>query len=477
MRAVYAGTVDDAAGPRAVVLKRHHLDRRLRRWLGRLGAGRGPREGRVLAALEAAGVSAPRPLAWWAGAGEDVLVTAHVEGLRPLAPPDAWDAALLGALATLVARVHALGLTHRDWHAGNLALGPGGPCLVDLGGARLGPPRGAGARVAELARLDHGLLGGARRTQRWRALAAYATAAFGADPGAARALARRWAGPVARAAAAHARAYRRGRDRRAGRTGPHFEPLAPAAGVCGARHRDGTDAGWAPWLAALAGGAPPGAEPLAPGGRVLGAAGPGGRALALKRYPPAGPARAPRARRAFGLAHALENRRLPVARAHAWIAVRGGASWLVSERLPHPDLARWLAGPGAHAAPARRALLARVGRTLRALHDAALTHRDLKATNLVVAAGPAPSVWFVDLEGLARRRRPPGWRRRARDLARLDRSLCASRTDRLRVLRAYLAAGPRPPVPVGRLVAWIARRRAALRRRHEARYGPDAGPR
>ena len=98
---------------------------------------------------------------------------------------------------------------------------------------------------------------------------------------------------------------------------------------------------------------------------------------------------------------------------------------------------------------------------------AEVSHRDLKAPNLLVGAAdvPAPQIHLVDLEGARIRRGPVSWSRRARDLARLDASLDANATDRLRVLMAYWRVLPRPRVDrrafLTRIAQHVRRKRGA----------------
>ncbi len=201
---------------------------------------------------------------------------------------------------------------------------------------------------------------------------------------------------------------------------------------------------------------------------------PDGRDVVLKRFAPTGRGRGP------VLAHALRNRWIPVPLALGYASSPAHGSVLVSESLPHPDLDAFVRSGAARQVGTRRwrALLHCLGRTLRALHEADVTHRDLKAPNLVVDADPLrPRVWLVDLDGARIRSAPPTWRRRARDLGRLDHSVGATRTDRLRVLLAYLGGLPRPPVDTRTFVAWIQASRTAVRQRHAARYGPGSAPR
>jgi hypothetical protein len=126
----------------------------------------------------------------------------------------------------------------------------------------------------------------------------------------------------------------------------------------------------------------------------------------------------------------------------------------------------------------RSAALVALGRWLRRMHDANVSHRDLKAPNLMAwseAAGAARSARFavVDLEGAALRRTSVPWARRARDVARLDASFSSrevSRSDRVRVLSGYFAGWAGSPWTAGRFAAAVAR--ASARKR-----APSGNPR
>jgi len=89
----------------------------------------------------------------------------------------------------------------------------------------------------------------------------------------------------------------------------------------------------------------------------------------------------------------------------------------------------------------RRALADRLGRLLRAVHDRQVSHKDLKAPNILVT--PAGDPVLIDLVGVTTGRPVPELQR-IRELTRLAASFVDSpavtRTDRLRVLRAYLPA-------------------------------------
>ncbi len=119
----------------------------------------------------------------------------------------------------------------------------------------------------------------------------------------------------------------------------------------------------------------------------------------------------------------------------------------------------------------RRRLLAAVGDLVGALHAAGVDHPDLKPSNLLVGAQGALAL--LDLDALVPPRRLT-WRRRVRALGQLEayaRDLhpWLSRTDRMRVLRAYLARNPSLHAQRHRLagaaVAWALRRIAQWSRR------------
>jgi len=92
----------------------------------------------------------------------------------------------------------------------------------------------------------------------------------------------------------------------------------------------------------------------------------------------------------------------------------------------------------------RRELLDQLGRLIRDLHDRGVSHRDLKAPNILVADGEPI---LIDLVGVRLGLRVPD-RERVRNLARLNASSLVSpaitNADRLRLLRAYRSWIARP---------------------------------
>jgi serine/threonine protein kinase len=83
-----------------------------------------------------------------------------------------------------------------------------------------------------------------------------------------------------------------------------------------------------------------------------------------------------------------------------------------------------------------------LARLLRSMHDRDVSHRDLKAANILLANGEQPML--IDLVGVRTRVRLTN-SQRAKELARLNASFLNSphvnRGDRLRFLQTYLAAG------------------------------------
>jgi len=104
--------------------------------------------------------------------------------------------------------------------------------------------------------------------------------------------------------------------------------------------------------------------------------------------------------------------------------------------------------------PRRKELIGRITLALaglvRDLHERSLSHRDLKSSNILVHLDALESGRFlslIDLVGVRLSRRVP-WRRRIKNLARLSVSLSRmpgrTRTESLRFLRAYLPWGLSP---------------------------------
>jgi hypothetical protein len=141
--------------------------------------------------------------------------------------------------------------------------------------------------------------------------------------------------------------------------------------------------------------------------------------------------------RSWASGHALRDRWLPTPRPLAvFHRHRGGLpteGYILTEMVPDPAPLR----------PAGRDLTGRLARTLRAMHDRGVSHRDLKAPNILLARGTEPVL--IDLVGVRTRVRLTV-EKRAKELARLSASFASdpavTHSDRLHFLRAYLAGGP-----------------------------------
>ncbi len=165
--------------------------------------------------------------------------------------------------------------------------------------------------------------------------------------------------------------------------------------------------------------------------------------------------------RSYIMGHALLLRCLPTPRPLAvWHHYRCGLpheGYLLTEKVADPlellDFVDHLDTlPATERRPQLRRLIDRVAHLVGTLHQRRLSHRDLKAANLLVsgvsalAAGDEPQVCLIDLVGV---RRPMKLRRsrRVQNLARLNTSFLdhpgLTRTDRLRFLRVYLHWGLR----------------------------------
>ena len=461
MRVVLEGALDGPRGHAPVIVKWNRPDTLADHVSKAVRGGKGVREGSVLRKLKAAGVRVPEPLAY-TDEGEDVLVTAFLSDLTPLPEADRVPAGLVEDVAMLLAVAHAAGLRHDDLHAGNLGLSDGLPVLVDLGSARIGKPIQEGERVAVLAELAHGLLGTARRPQRLRALIAYMRQVHG---GTGRAQGRAISRRVEEVLRLVRRRFRRGRDRRATRGGTHFALFTTAAGAAGIRNRDETDAAWEERAEAWLREPPSDAVALKAAARVVRTGD-----VVLKHYEGVARGRLPRPVRAFRMAYALAVRGIPGPTPLLALADEHGAGFVATRFVDAPNLHDFIAA-GRYAAleaPERRALLDRIGRTLRRMHDAELSHRDLKAPNLLVTGALRPVL--VDLDGARVRRGAVRWPRRARDLMRLDASLDLPERDRMRIVSAYHAVLPFPPLDLGDFAEEV----ATLSRR---KRGPSGEPR
>jgi tRNA A-37 threonylcarbamoyl transferase component Bud32 len=380
---------------------------------------------------------------------------------------------LAAALGQLLARMHDSGIAHHDLHPGNLLLRLDGNdnselFLVDLHALRVGAPLSWRTRRANLILVNRWFMLRSERADRLRFWFAYCSASV------------RWEGdrrePIAeieRGTLASNLRFWRGLDRRCRGVNRHFRRVRGAE-VAGHAVADLAPQALAPLLA------DPDAAFERPGVVVLKKSpssavveldlpGPDGpRRVVCKRFavtrwsdPWTALFRPTPALRSYVMGHGLLLRCLPTPRPLAvWHRYRLGLpheGYLLTEKVPDAlELLRFVDHLDTLPAAERRALLRRlidqVARLIITLHQRRLSHRDLKAANLLVhsvstsASGGEVRVCFIDLVGV---RRPLKLRRqrRVQNLARLNASFIdhagLTRSDRLRFLRVYLRWGLR----------------------------------
>lgn len=377
---------------------------------------------------------------------------------------------LAAALGELLARMHDAGIVHHDLHAGNLLLQLDAGdqpelFLIDLHAVRFHRPLGWRRSRDNLILLNHWFSLRASRSDRLRFWRHYRRARHrpvaceGPDAASkARELERRtWASNL------H---FWYSRDRRCLATNRYYQRVRTADAV--GHSVRGLDARL---LAALM--QDPDAVFTRPGVVLLkdsrsstvaeldlpvdGAP----RPVIYKRFrvttwsdPWAALLRRPAALRSWVFGHGLRERGLPTARPLAvFFRRRRGLrheGYLIAEKIPEAqELQRYVPAlaeqPPDEGRIALRSLVERVARLVRELHRRQLSHRDLKAANLLVSAHGG-DVWFIDLVGVRRHRRLSRVRR-VQNLARLHASFCrnpaVTRADKLRFLRVYLQWGLR----------------------------------
>jgi tRNA A-37 threonylcarbamoyl transferase component Bud32 len=183
--------------------------------------------------------------------------------------------------------------------------------------------------------------------------------------------------------------------------------------------------------------------------------------------------RPPPALRSWIQGQGFRERGLPTARPFLVLHRRRAGmcleGYLLTEKIGHADdlhgyvhsLERL---PVERRQPMLRQLIERVARTIRSLHQRQMSHRDLKAANILARRWDAPadepsayaqdirnllympesSVWLIDLVGVELYRKLPRGRR-IQNLSRLNASFHQNpgitRTDRLRFLLTYLQCG------------------------------------
>jgi tRNA A-37 threonylcarbamoyl transferase component Bud32 len=413
------------------------------------------------------------------GPGESYLVTRSLDDAEPLtafleATLPALDPTrharvrqrLAVVLGELVARLHEAGIAHHDLHAGNVLVrleADDRPAvyLIDLHAVHVGRPLPWRARQANLVLLNRWFMLRASRSDRrrfWRAYAAAGGAPPPSDPDDAWRV-RRLEGATWDSCLR----FWQHRDRRCLQTNRYYV-RARSAAAAGFAVRDLDPADLAGLLA------DPDAPFRRPGAPLLKDSrsstvaeidvtvnGRPCRAI-YKRFrvtawcdPWLNLLRPSEALRSWVHGQGLRERCLPTPRPLAVFHRRRRGlqreGYLLTEKVPAAaDLHAHLAGLGGRDAAERRAVLLRrrideAAKLVRELHRRQLSHRDLKAANLLV--NPA-GLWLIDLVGVRLHRRLPR-RRRVQNLARLNASFHQSplltRTDRLRFLRVYLQWG------------------------------------
>ncbi len=162
--------------------------------------------------------------------------------------------------------------------------------------------------------------------------------------------------------------------------------------------------------------------------------------------------RASAARRNFNMAQALQRHNIATALPLAFLEnPTTGSSWLVTEFLEDVvDLDAYVLMVLSRSTPMmkrcrRNVIIASIANLFRSLERAGFYHRDMKASNILLAhtadSMAAPESCIVDLDGLEKRR---PWRSAWKPIVRLAASLlqypAVTRTDYIRFLREYSGA-------------------------------------
>ncbi|HYH69287.1 MAG TPA: lipopolysaccharide kinase InaA family protein [Urbifossiella sp.] len=397
--------------------------------------------------LAARGVATVEPLAWggpdspWPG--ESLLVTRARDAAVPFTElleslptrPPAERRAVAAALGRFLARLHDTGVTHPDPHPGNLLVEGSRFDLLDLHAVRFSAPLTWPDARANLVLFNRWFQLRASRADRLRFWTSYRAARRAP-------IDREGGREIEQATAVSNLRFWAARVRDClGRT-RHFPRVRGGFAV-----RDLPAGALTDPDALLT------ANPTLKDSRtstVAALALPDGRRVVLKRvnvrrwYSPLKNLFRPSAvLRSWVAGHALRDRWLPTPRPlavfHRYRLGLPAEGYLLVEEVPG---AVGLAEAVAAGVPLDD-LVPRLARVVRLMHDRHVSHRDLKAANVLLANGVEPV--FIDLVGV-RVGRPVSVRQRAKELARLNASFLSSprvrQADRLRFLRTYLAAGP-----------------------------------
>lgn len=399
------------------------------------------------------------------------LPTAHQPGIRQQ---------LAVALGEFIARLHATGVVHRDLHCGNVLIrldANGQPALylIDLHAVRLGPPLGWRASRDNLVMFNCWLAARSNRTDRLRFWHAYREARErharrnGHTPWPGRDVTAEPVQELERSSWISNRRFWGRRDRRCLKRNRYYQRIH-AATVSGhavtdldpaalARLLDDPDAPFTRPDAILlkdSRSSTVAEWQMLVNGQV--------RPVIYKRFritarsdPWVNRLRRSPALRSWVWGQGLRERQLPTARPLAVFHRRRHGLWyegyLLTEKITDAvDLHGFLEELAKFDAATGRSLLRqhtdRLAQLIRRFHQCRLSHRDLKAANVLCphpgGALSGPPCWFIDLVGVHGHGRLSR-HRRAQNLARLNASFlhdaALTRTDRLRFLRVYLQWG------------------------------------
>lgn len=393
-----------------------------------------------LLTLQQRGIAAVSPLAWGRAdsplPGESFLITRALEGAIPFTEYVERGLCfrerreLATALGRFFAKLHDSGVSHPDPHPGNLLVEHTGTgprfTLLDLHAVSIGRPLSQRAREANLVLFNRWFQLRATRTDRLRFLKAY-------EP---RPLLARRAQGIERATVRSNRAFWASRVTRCTGTNRYFTRITRGS-LHGFALRDLPEDVLAPLLVepdALFGSAENVLKDSRTSTVVIVSL--GGTPYVLKRVnvrhwsePFKNLFRPSAVLRSWINGHALRDRWLPTPRPLVMLhrKRRGlpAEGYLLMELVPDVQ-------------PLSESCSA-LARVLRQMHDRGVSHRDLKASNILLQRGSNPVL--IDLVGV-RLGFPPAFSRRCRELARLAASFLHVRHSvRLRFLRVYLAAG------------------------------------
>ncbi len=369
-------------------------------------------------------------------------------------------------LGRFLARMHAAGIRHDDLHAGNLLVSLDSHdrpsfYLIDLHAVHVGQPLSWRASRANLVMFNRWFATRANRTDRlrcWRAYCSYSPLTTHHSPLTTSEMARDL---EQRTEVSNIRFWRH-RDKRCLANNRRYRRVK-APGVAGHAVTDLDDAALAPFLA------DPDEPFLRPGVKLLKDS-PSStvaelelcvhgevRPVIYKRFrvttwtdPWTALVRRTPALRSWVFGHGLRRRGLPTARPLAVLhRRRHGLSWegyLLMDKIPDAvDLRSFIDNLSHRAAAERQAVLnpviEQIATLVRELHRRGLSHRDLKATNILINTHHC---YLIDLVGMNCHRQVPR-SRRVQNLARLHTSFhrhpSLTRTDKLRFLRIYLQWG------------------------------------